>query len=111
MPFWLPAQAASYWRQPLRPVLSSKQLVEYVVLDIEDIGVHGSRMEGADVTVARASDFGANDAISFTRSHLGHVLHAGRCFKMALGHQEQILLVFGVLLNDKCVRVLLWEAL
>ena len=47
------------------------------MLDVERNDVHGGRMEGADVTVARAVDFGANDVTYFTRTHLGHVLNVG----------------------------------
>lgn len=67
-----------YWRQPLRPLVHSKQLVEYVVLDMDHNGAHGSRMAGADVTVARVADFGTNDVTYFARTHLGHVLNVGR---------------------------------
>lgn len=80
-----------YWRVPYRPLITSKQLVEYVVLDIEPVsGDHGAtggsgkeRYALADATVARTSDFGKNDIIFQTRTHLGHLLQAG---DLALGY-------------------------
>lgn len=86
-------QAPLYWRHPLRPLLSSRQLVSYVILDIEPVeqphgwqpptsGAHG-RFVLAEATVAKASDFGVNDRTFYTRTHLGHVLHPG---DMAMGY-------------------------
>lgn len=70
-----------YWRQPFQALLSSRQLVEYVVLDIEPLaapqGCGTSRYQLAEAQVARASDFGRNDTVYFCRTHLGHVLHPG----------------------------------
>ena len=45
------AQAAAYWRMPFRPVLSSRQLSEYVVLDVEASGIASQRFVEADVQV------------------------------------------------------------
>ncbi len=89
-------QAPLYWRHPLRPLLSSRQLVSYIILDIEPLdgpsggpsygtpssGSH-SRFLLAEATVAKATDFGVNDRTFYTRTHLGHVLHPG---DMALGY-------------------------
>lgn len=36
-----------------------------------------SRYGLAEAQVARAADFGSNDRTSFTRTHLGHLLHPG----------------------------------
>lgn len=84
--------AAVYWRTPFKALLTSRALVEYVVLDIEPIhGVGGggggygggsssgssSKWSLAEVQVARKSDFGRNDTVFFARTHLGHILHPG----------------------------------
>ena len=80
---------AVYWRTPFKALLTSRALVEYVVLDIEPIhggggGGYGSSSSGssgkwclAEVQVARKSDFGRNDTVFFARTHLGHILHPG----------------------------------
>lgn len=81
--------AAVYWRTPFKALLSSRALVEYVVLDVEPIhgggsgayGAGGSSSSGkwllAEVQVARKSDFGRNDTVFFSRTHLGNILHPG----------------------------------
>ncbi|CAI9110289.1 OLC1v1010287C1 [Oldenlandia corymbosa var. corymbosa] len=73
--------ADQYWRSPFKSLLSSRQLVEYVVLDVEPISseviVGGSRYLLADAQVARVSDFGKNDTIFNVRTHLGRVLKPG----------------------------------
>jgi nonsense-mediated mRNA decay protein 3 len=64
--------------------MSGRQLVEYIVLDIEVVESrvptaynHNGRWSLADCTVARLSDFGSNDRTYVARSHLGHLLHPG----------------------------------
>ncbi|XP_074307482.1 60S ribosomal export protein NMD3-like [Silene latifolia] len=74
--------AEMYWREPFEPLLSYKQLVEYIVLDVEVVSSEvESRWLGgyteADVQIARVSDFGKNDRISSVRTHLGHILKPG----------------------------------
>jgi len=72
--------ATAFWRQPLRPLLSARNLVEYVVLDAEPVGGAGGatrRHALADVTLARKADFGVNDHTICVRSHLGALLRAG----------------------------------
>ncbi|MCJ1354287.1 MAG: hypothetical protein MMC33_004274 [Icmadophila ericetorum] len=73
----LALQANQYWRQPYEPVLNSRQLVEFVVLDVDAAGQPNGRYVLADVQVAKASDLGRNDRTSFVRTHLGHLLHPG----------------------------------
>lgn len=79
--------AEQYWRTNFTSLLSSKQLVEYIVLDVElishEVNVSGSKYVMADVQVARVSDFGKNDTIFFVRTHLGHLLNPG---DFALGY-------------------------
>ncbi|XP_073099926.1 uncharacterized protein [Elaeis guineensis] len=71
--------ASQYWRAPFKALLSSRQLVEYIVLDIEvessEVTVGGSRYSLAYAQVARLSDFGKNDNIFTVRTHLGHLLN------------------------------------
>ncbi|XP_020093834.1 60S ribosomal export protein NMD3 [Ananas comosus] len=75
--------AAQYWRAPFRALLTSRQLVEYVVLDVEpdddpDLAADaGSRYQLAHAQVARVSDFGRNDNIFTVRTHLGRLLSPG----------------------------------
>lgn len=69
--------SAIYWRAPFTNLADVKELVEFVVLDIEPLGPDNGRFTLAECTVARASDLGANDKTYFCRTHLGSVLHAG----------------------------------
>ncbi|CAI0407869.1 unnamed protein product [Linum tenue] len=72
-----------YWRHGFKSLLTSRQLVEYIVLDIEipsppmEAKIGGVRYLLADAQVARVSDFGRNDNIFFVRTHLGHLLNPG----------------------------------
>lgn len=70
-----------YWRAPFRSLLFSRQLVEYIVLDVEPVSsevmIGGSRYVLADAQVARVSDFGKNDNMFSIRTHLGHLLSPG----------------------------------
>uniref|UniRef100_A0A2P2JQC7 60S ribosomal export protein NMD3 n=2 Tax=Rhizophora mucronata TaxID=61149 RepID=A0A2P2JQC7_RHIMU len=73
--------ADQYWRASFKSLLTSRQLVEYIVLDIEvispEVNIGGSRYALADAQVARLSDFGQNDTIFYIRTHLGHLLKPG----------------------------------
>ena len=42
-------QGAAYWRLPFKPVLTSRQLTEYVVLDVEPTGTTTTKFVGADI--------------------------------------------------------------
>lgn len=45
-------QANAYWRCPYKPVLTNRQLVEFVVLDVEQVGPSSnSKFVLADVQV------------------------------------------------------------
>uniref|UniRef100_A0A6I9R4A4 60S ribosomal export protein NMD3 n=2 Tax=Elaeis guineensis var. tenera TaxID=51953 RepID=A0A6I9R4A4_ELAGV len=68
--------ASQYWRASFKALLFSRQLVEYIVLDIEvtEVTVRGSL---AYAQVARVSDFGKNDNTFTVRTHLGHLLNPG----------------------------------
>ena len=55
-----------YWRAPFTPLADAKELVEFIVMDIEPIGPRKSRWVLAEATVARASDLGVNDNTYFS---------------------------------------------
>lgn len=78
--------AATYWKMPFAPLMSSRQLVEFVVLDIELTGEEAGKYAMADATVARVSDYGHNDITYLIRTHLGRFLHPG---DLALGYDLQ----------------------
>ncbi|KAG1673087.1 hypothetical protein FOA52_013157 [Chlamydomonas sp. UWO 241] len=77
--------APVYYRMPFGTAAVAKQMTEYVVLDIELIQgapSHGKNVL-AEATVARLSDFGRNDTVFFTKTHLGNLLRPG---DQALGY-------------------------
>ncbi|CAH1994982.1 unnamed protein product [Acanthoscelides obtectus] len=80
--------STTYWRYPFGSICNPKQLVEYIVMDIEPImekdkkiapgkGAVSNRHVLADVWVVRASELGINDNPIHTRTHLGHILKPG----------------------------------
>ncbi|KAJ1975633.1 ribosome-binding protein [Dimargaris xerosporica] len=70
-------QSAAYWNSPFSPLMNSRELTEFYVLDVEPLGPTRGKLMLADVTVARASDLGTNDTTFLVRSHLGHLLNPG----------------------------------
>lgn len=75
-------EAGAYWRNPLKPMMGSRQLTEFYILDSEVVAPtggygHNPKWALASCEVARAADFGSNDQTFFARTHLGHLLHAG----------------------------------
>ena len=66
-----------YWRTPFTPIADVKELVEFIVMDIDQTGITRGKYALAEVTVARASDLGVNDRTYLTRTHLGGIIHAG----------------------------------
>ncbi|KAJ8446860.1 hypothetical protein Cgig2_016170 [Carnegiea gigantea] len=76
-----------YWRAPFESILSSMQLVEYIVLDVKIDFCRAKeghkKYASAEVQIARVSDFGRNDTIFCVKTHLGHLLKPGDC---ALGY-------------------------
>ncbi|CAO2196185.1 unnamed protein product [Urochloa humidicola] len=71
-----------YDRYKFEPLLTSRQLVEYVVLDVEhdpsgDVTVLGSPYMMSWAQVARVSDFGKNDTVFTVKTHLGYQLKPG----------------------------------
>ena len=80
--------AEAYWREPFAPLASRRHQTRFTVLDceVEDKGSRGSgrhqaqevlEWSAAEATVARNSDFGANDDTFLIRTHLGKQLEAG----------------------------------
>ena len=66
-----------YWRTPFSPIADVRDLVEFIIMDIEPIGPQKGRFLLAEATVARASDLGVNDTTYLVRTHLGSILHPG----------------------------------
>ncbi|KAG5891163.1 hypothetical protein JTB14_000551 [Gonioctena quinquepunctata] len=80
--------STTFWRYPFGPICNPKQLVEYIVMDIEYIrdkerkffpgqGAISNKHVLADIWVVRASELGVNENNIHTRTHLGHVLKPG----------------------------------
>ncbi|KAF5739212.1 60S ribosomal export protein NMD3 [Tripterygium wilfordii] len=73
--------AEKYWRVSFKSLFTSRQLVEYIILDLEpissEVNVGESKYVLAECQVARVSDFGKNDTIFNIRTHLGHLLKPG----------------------------------
>lgn len=75
--------ATNYFRNPFRSLCSITQLVEYTVMDIEQLddpttaaGPKSQKHLLADVFVVRSSDIGSVSPIH-SRTHLGHLLNHG----------------------------------
>uniref|UniRef100_A0A1I8PHD5 60S ribosomal export protein NMD3 n=1 Tax=Stomoxys calcitrans TaxID=35570 RepID=A0A1I8PHD5_STOCA len=77
-----------FYRAPFEAICNPKQLVEYVVMDVEIImdkdrkyypgqGQLSFRHVLCDIWVVRACELGINDNPIHTRSHLGHILKVG----------------------------------
>ncbi|KYK59327.1 nonsense-mediated mRNA decay protein 3 [Drechmeria coniospora] len=69
--------APIYWRAPFTSLADARELVEFVVMDIEQTPTRRGKWVLSEATVARASDLGTNDRTYFTRTHLGHYLQPG----------------------------------
>lgn len=80
--------ATVYYRQPFDAICNPKQLVEYIVMDIEVImhkdrkffpgqGKVSQKHAIADIWLVRASELGINDNTVHTKTHLGHLLKPG----------------------------------
>ncbi|KAL6268405.1 hypothetical protein P5V15_001540 [Pogonomyrmex californicus] len=76
-----------YWKYNFNSICNPKQLMEYIVMDIEPIkhqdrkvfpgqGAISNKHVIADVWLVKASELGINNPIH-TRTHLGHILKPG----------------------------------
>ncbi|KAK9474238.1 NMD3 family-domain-containing protein [Dipodascopsis tothii] len=70
-------QPPVYWRSPFPVLSTATALTEFMVLDVDLVGVEKGKHLLADVTVARTADMGRNDTEYYVRSHLGAILHPG----------------------------------
>jgi len=52
-------------------------LVEYTIIDVIPLGPQNGKFVLAEVHAARSRDFGSNDTIFVSRTHLGHLLKPG----------------------------------
>lgn len=77
-----------YWRSPFGTICDPRQLVEYIVMDIEPIlekqrnyfpgqGLISTHHVLADVWIVKSSELGINTNTVHTRTHLGHILKIG----------------------------------
>lgn len=77
-----------YWRYSFNSICNPKQLVEYVVIDIEPViekekkpfpgqGTVSLKHVLADAWIVKASELGINENTIHTKTHLGHVLKPG----------------------------------
>jgi nonsense-mediated mRNA decay protein 3 len=73
-----------YWATPFAALCSFNRLTEFVVLDVEPVTAADGKTPLtfgkyalADATIARVRDFGVNDTVYITRTHLGHLLQPG----------------------------------
>ncbi|KAH7160850.1 NMD3 family-domain-containing protein [Dactylonectria macrodidyma] len=69
--------APIYWRAPFLSLTDTKELVEFIIMDIEPTNTQKGRWLLSEATVARATDLGVNDKTYFTRTHLGRYLQPG----------------------------------
>ncbi|XP_058746744.1 uncharacterized protein LOC131619690 [Vicia villosa] len=76
-----------YWRAPFKSLLTRKELVEYVVLDVKEVcsevTIDGKKFGLANAEVARVKDLGKNDTRFSIKTHLGYLLKTG---ERALGY-------------------------
>ena len=76
-----------YWRHEFTPVMTSRELLPFVVLSVEPVMQDarasakkrgaGRKVQMAECVVARESDFGVNDTQFTCLTHLGHILREG----------------------------------
>lgn len=80
--------SSAYFRSPFEAICNPKQLIEYVVMDIEIIldkdrqvfpgqGAISFKHVLCDIWVVRASELGINENSIHVKSHLGHILKVG----------------------------------
>merc|ERR1711907_519033 len=65
-----------YWSAPFRPIMSSNQLSEVIVLNVEKISKFEAKYQLADIEVVNIKHC-VRDQIFWTKSHLGNILKVG----------------------------------
>ncbi|ODV63377.1 ribosome-binding protein NMD3 [Ascoidea rubescens DSM 1968] len=66
-----------YWRSPFKSLATGSELQEFIVLDVEPVGVVRGKYVLAEITCARDVDMGINENEYYVKSHLGGILHPG----------------------------------
>mmetsp|Transcript_14422 Transcript_14422/g.25165 ORF Transcript_14422/g.25165 Transcript_14422/m.25165 type:complete len:545 (-) Transcript_14422:707-2341(-) len=67
-----------YWRIPFIAFASTRNLTEYIVLDVDLVPGHQQgKWALAEAQLARKSDLGRNETVFFCKTHLGFILHPG----------------------------------
>lgn len=79
--------AEKYWMHEFLPLMSSRDLVKFVVIDVEPVIQEqrasakkrgfGKKTEMGELTVARDDDLGVNDTQYTCLTHLAHLMRAG----------------------------------
>lgn len=66
-----------FWKSPFRPMLTTKHLVEFTVIDVEPVKprVEVGKWLLVEAQVVKTED--PDNIVMFTKSHLGHILKAG----------------------------------
>uniref|UniRef100_A0A182N7U0 60S ribosomal export protein NMD3 n=1 Tax=Anopheles dirus TaxID=7168 RepID=A0A182N7U0_9DIPT len=81
-------QNMAYWKTPFEAICNPKQMIEFIVMDVEIIPVSkrktfpgqgpvSMRHTLADIWVVKAAELGINDNTIHVKSHLGHLLKPG----------------------------------
>eukprot|EP00479_Gromia_sphaerica_P013478 TRINITY_DN7526_c0_g1_i1.p1 TRINITY_DN7526_c0_g1~~TRINITY_DN7526_c0_g1_i1.p1 ORF type:complete len:296 (+),score=60.65 TRINITY_DN7526_c0_g1_i1:666-1553(+) len=79
--------SGTYFRYPFPAICNSRQLVEYIILDVHPLRTSEGKWSLARVECARSSDFGVNDTTFECVTHIGHILKAG---DLCLGYDVTI---------------------
>jgi len=66
--------AKQFWHAPFSPLADVQELQEFVVLDIEPLGMDRGHYMLSEATISPASDF---DKTYYVKTHLGGILHPG----------------------------------
>ncbi|GMM33197.1 ribosome-binding protein [Saccharomycopsis crataegensis] len=69
--------ANTYWKAPFASLADVSELTDFIILNVEPVGVSRGKYVLADITCAREVDLGVNDREFYIRSHLGGILHPG----------------------------------
>ena len=67
----------AYYKTPFVSSLSSRQLTEFMVLDIQKLGHHVGKFALAEATIARLSEMERSDKYFIVKTHLGNLLNTG----------------------------------